>query len=70
MKTWWVLVLAFATSVWGGCAKVPAYQRSLLMSPIMQGPSPLDASFDAHVDGTRELMNGAGGGGGASCGCT
>ncbi len=64
------LLLFVLTTLVSGCATVPAYQRGLLMSPVMQGPTELESMMDGHVDGTRELMNGASGAGGASCGCT
>lgn len=65
-----LLMIAAALMAASGCATVQPYERSLLMSRAMQEPlDPLEASFDAHVYGTRESMTGASPVGGASCGC-
>ena len=65
-----IVALALLIAAATGCATVRPYERSVLMSRVMQDPvDPLEAGFDAHVFGTREAMTGATTTGGASCGC-
>jgi hypothetical protein len=53
-----------------GCAPLAPYQRTDLMTRVMQDtPAPLEAGIDVHVQQTREAMAGAGAVGGKSCGC-
>jgi len=66
-----VRLLLIATAVLASaCAPIPAYQRGLLQSPLMRPATALEEGMDHHVDATREVMTGANGAGGASCGCT
>jgi len=51
------------------CATVHPYERAALQTRMMVGDSVLQATMDAHVDGTREAMRGAIGAGSTSCGC-
>ncbi len=63
------LPLLLALLLLGACAKVPAWDRGLLVTPVMAVEPGLEEAMDAHVDGTREVMRGADGAGGAPCGC-
>lgn len=53
-----------------GCVPLKPWERAGLMTRVMQETAdPLETGFDVHVHGTRESIQGAAGGGGASCGC-
>ncbi len=52
------------------CASVKPWQRGRLVKRCMLNElDPLETAFNSHVHNTREAMQGAASGGGASCGC-
>lgn len=62
---WSVLVLLAL-----GCTSVKPWERSeLLRRTMLPVLDPLESARDGHVHATREAIEGASLGGGASCGC-
>ncbi len=62
------LVAAMASM--SGCVTLTTWERSTLMSRVMQDSgAPLEASFEEHVHAVREAVQGATAAAGSSCGC-
>ena len=64
------LATAAALASATGCVTLSTWERSTLMSRVMQDSgSPLEASFEEHVHAVREAVQGATAAAGSSCGC-
>lgn len=68
-----LLLLAFALTLLGGCARVKPFERGKLASPAMTPPwaeEGLAAEYDAKLVETKTAGGLAGGAPGGGCGCT
>jgi hypothetical protein len=63
------LLFALAVSV-SGCAPVAPWQRGTLAKQQMAlDPYPIQNTFQAHINGSREAATGSSSAGGGGCGC-
>lgn len=65
-----VLAAFAALLATAACRTVKPWERGRLVSRCMVNDvDPLETAFTSHVHNTRESIQGAASGGGASCGC-
>ena len=66
-----VAALLVGASLSAGCTTLKTWERSLLMSGVMQERSgDMGDRLDDHMHAVRESARGASWGGGAACGCS
>jgi len=70
-KTSLLVALVIGASLGAGCTTLKAWERSMLMSSVMEERSgDMGDRLDDHVHAVRESARGASSSGGAACGCS